>query len=107
MCSLMCSGIKPFRCVICDARFPIREYLVNHMVCHTTDRKYKCDVCSATFFRQSNLSSHMISHTGNNACMVLVSAGKENILISTPKYGRVSVRVFSVPGLHYRIPQNT
>lgn len=39
------SVLRPFHCIVCDARFTKKVNLKRHMKYHEGDRKYKCHMC--------------------------------------------------------------
>ena len=58
------SGIKPFKCHMCDAAFTIKYRLELHIKRHNNDRPFECDVCGHKFLQKSDLKCHQKLHTG-------------------------------------------
>ena len=56
---------KPFSCSHCGKSFSSKSnYLKNHLVLHTGEKKYKCVQCERTFSQSGHLRTHMMTHTG-------------------------------------------
>ncbi len=58
------TGIKPYRCEICQRKFTQLSHLQQHIRTHTGDKPYKCrhPNCNKAFSQLSNLQSHSRCH---------------------------------------------
>jgi len=58
------TGIKPYRCEICQRKFTQLSHLQQHIRTHTGDKPYKCrhPGCNKAFSQLSNLQSHSRCH---------------------------------------------
>mmetsp|Transcript_9489 Transcript_9489/g.10423 ORF Transcript_9489/g.10423 Transcript_9489/m.10423 type:complete len:255 (+) Transcript_9489:203-967(+) len=60
------SNIRKYTCTLCDKKFPLKQYLVDHLQWHSGDRKFACDFpgCTKRFFKFGRLNSHRKTHPG-------------------------------------------
>ena len=58
------TGEKPYKCDLCEARFPANGSLKAHMRTHTGEKPYKCDTCGGQFTQIGCLKIHTRTHTG-------------------------------------------
>ena len=56
------SGVKPYKCKICDASFRTPSTLKGHLIQHV-DCKHKCNVCGLKCSTSGKLKIHMRTHT--------------------------------------------
>nr|XP_020477108.1 zinc finger protein 569-like [Monopterus albus] len=56
------TGIKPYRCSICNKHFPRPGALRRHKKIHSGERPYTCQHCGKTFIESSALKTHSRSH---------------------------------------------
>ena len=56
------SGVKPYKCKICDAAFRTPSTLKSHLIQHE-DCKHKCSVCGLKCSTSGKLKIHMRTHT--------------------------------------------
>lgn len=63
---------KPYKCMICDYRCSVKEYMTKHIRKHTGDKPYECTECELRFGQKSNLTRHLKTHNAqkNNTCTV-------------------------------------
>ncbi|XP_045915579.1 oocyte zinc finger protein XlCOF6-like isoform X1 [Micropterus dolomieu] len=57
------TGIKPYRCGVCNKRFPRPGALRRHKKIHVGERPYACQHCGKTFIESSALKTHSRSHS--------------------------------------------
>uniref|UniRef100_A0A3B4WFE5 C2H2-type domain-containing protein n=3 Tax=Seriola lalandi dorsalis TaxID=1841481 RepID=A0A3B4WFE5_SERLL len=57
------TGIKPYRCGVCNKRFPRPGALRRHKKIHSGERPYTCQHCGKTFIESSTLKTHSRSHS--------------------------------------------
>ncbi|GLD73749.1 zinc finger protein 345-like isoform X1, partial [Lates japonicus] len=57
------TGIKPFRCSVCNKRFPRPGALRRHKKIHSGERPYTCQRCGKTFIESSALKTHSRTHS--------------------------------------------
>ncbi|TWC53015.1 insecticidal toxin complex protein TccC [Pseudomonas sp. SJZ080] len=59
------SGVKPFKCDLCEESFAQKITLTQHTYTHTKNRPYKCDWigCRDSFSQSSTLAQHKLKHT--------------------------------------------
>uniref|UniRef100_A0A096MD75 Gastrula zinc finger protein XlCGF7.1-like n=1 Tax=Poecilia formosa TaxID=48698 RepID=A0A096MD75_POEFO len=55
---------KPFSCVTCEKRFPVKSVFDAHMRIHTGEKPFSCMNCGQSFSRKLSLTQHMMIHTG-------------------------------------------
>ncbi|XP_036593589.1 zinc finger protein 75D-like [Trichosurus vulpecula] len=60
----VCTGEKPFKCLICGKSFKVSSYLIKHQRVHTEERPYKCQECDKRFRWSSDLNKHLMTHRG-------------------------------------------
>ena len=54
------TGDKPYECTQCDAKFPQKKGLDEHIACnHTFEKKYKCSICNWSSAFSGALSDHL------------------------------------------------
>lgn len=61
------TGIKPYKCAVCEKSFTQLSSLISHTRSHTGERPYTCSVYSNTFITSSNLYVHMKTHNKHTA----------------------------------------
>jgi len=49
------SGLKPYRCEVCSAKFTLADGLNKHSGIHSRLKPYKCGVCLASFTQAGSL----------------------------------------------------
>ncbi|XP_043654019.1 transcription factor Ouib isoform X2 [Drosophila teissieri] len=69
------SGIRPFQCELCPARFLSSGELKGHQVMHTGDRKFQCRYCDRTYVNYSGRLRHERTHT-NDRPFICAQCGK-------------------------------
>ncbi|XP_045783165.1 zinc finger protein 879-like [Maniola jurtina] len=57
-------------CEKCGKTFTAPVYLRDHMQKHTGIKLYKCDICDKSFMQKSTLTNHIHRHSDNLACDV-------------------------------------
>ncbi|XP_026205531.1 oocyte zinc finger protein XlCOF6-like [Anabas testudineus] len=57
------TGIKPYRCSVCNKRFPRPGALRRHKKIHSGDRPYTCQRCGKAFIESSALKTHSRGHS--------------------------------------------
>ncbi|KAI3359048.1 hypothetical protein L3Q82_015417 [Scortum barcoo] len=58
------TGIRPYRCGVCNKRFPRPGALRRHKKIHDGERPHICQRCGKTFIESSALKTHSRSHSG-------------------------------------------
>ena len=58
------TGIKPYRCKLCQATFTRLHSLKYHMMIHNQQSRFVCDHCSREFRHASHFREHLRRHTG-------------------------------------------
>ncbi|KAA0202465.1 hypothetical protein HAZT_HAZT002315 [Hyalella azteca] len=58
------SGVKPYKCYMCNKKFRVKCNLDTHMFIHSgkRDRPFKCNLCVRSFCRDKDLDAHVRSH---------------------------------------------
>uniref|UniRef100_A0A183C6K3 Zinc finger protein n=1 Tax=Globodera pallida TaxID=36090 RepID=A0A183C6K3_GLOPA len=93
MHSLVHSGVRPFKCDICDKRFHQSSGLKVHSLVHSGVRPFKCDICKKRFQRSGHLRRHSLIHSGVDelpSAEVAIIVGKGKHLIFQ-KYVKVVI----------------
>ncbi|XP_030266937.1 zinc finger protein 431-like [Sparus aurata] len=57
------TGIKPYRCSVCNKRFPRPGALRRHRKLHGGERLHVCQLCGKKFIESSALKTHSRSHS--------------------------------------------
>ena len=57
------TGVRRFKCTICNKQYSYRTGLTYHMMVHSNDRPYKC-FCRKSFKSISALKEHGRKHLG-------------------------------------------
>lgn len=65
---VLCAGLKPYVCSMCDYAGRSRNNLKTHMNRHNTERRHLCDLCGKKFKSKVTLKSHRLSHTDEGTC---------------------------------------
>ncbi|XP_043937006.1 zinc finger protein 429-like isoform X2 [Protopterus annectens] len=58
------SGLKPFKCSLCEKCFRAKGELATHHRVHTGEKPFKCAYCEKCFTYKSNLTRHQMLHMG-------------------------------------------
>lgn len=58
------SGVKPYKCSVCERSFPHNNTLKSHLRRHYDDRQYGCEFCPKKFIDRTALVRHLRTHTG-------------------------------------------
>lgn len=58
---------KTFKCDQCDAAFIKNSYLKDHLLMHSTEKKYICDLCGKAFKFRNGLAVHRTTHSNHKA----------------------------------------
>ncbi|RZF39240.1 hypothetical protein LSTR_LSTR010334 [Laodelphax striatellus] len=57
------TGVKPYKCSVCDHRFLLSYKLMVHMRSHTGEKPYECDMCDYKCISSSALIGHKQRHS--------------------------------------------
>jgi uncharacterized Zn-finger protein len=56
------SGIRPYRCTMCNTQFSRSDHLSTHLRTHTGEKPYTCPQCSYTACRRDMITRHLKIH---------------------------------------------
>ncbi|CAG9814880.1 unnamed protein product [Phaedon cochleariae] len=61
-----------FKCCFCERNFDNTSHLLEHLACHTVDRKFRCEICQKCFISARHLRAHTKVHSPEKkyACLV-------------------------------------
>jgi uncharacterized Zn-finger protein len=56
------SGVRPYRCTMCNTHFSRSDHLSTHLRTHTGEKPYTCPHCSYTACRRDMITRHLKIH---------------------------------------------
>lgn len=59
------TGLKPYKCSLCDYASRSKSNLKAHMNRHSTEKTHLCDLCGKKFKSKCTLKSHKLMHTAD------------------------------------------
>lgn len=67
------TGVKPFKCSLCDYASRSKSNLKAHLNRHNTDKSHLCDLCGKKFKSKCTLKSHKLMHSADGEPLFIVS----------------------------------
>ncbi len=56
------SGVRPYRCTMCNTNFSRSDHLSTHLRTHTGEKPYTCPQCSYAACRRDMITRHLKIH---------------------------------------------
>lgn len=56
------SGVRPYRCTMCNTHFSRSDHLSTHLRTHTGEKPYTCPECSYAACRRDMITRHLKVH---------------------------------------------
>jgi uncharacterized Zn-finger protein len=56
------SGVRPYRCTMCNTNFSRSDHLSTHLRTHTGEKPYTCPQCSYSACRRDMITRHLKIH---------------------------------------------
>ena len=57
------SGVRPYRCTMCNQHFSRSDHLSTHLRTHTGEKPYTCPECSYAACRRDMITRHLKVHS--------------------------------------------